>query len=284
MKLNDKQVKHKSFGTGIVVDSSDSYIEIEFPTGKKKFVFPDAFANYLTLVDEEVGDIVDEMVEEKAQELLEEEEKLNEERDLLLRERHIKREQEKITKNHKSHNSLQAVFWCSEEELDSVFEEWKVSTGLIKSGAKEGQPNRLSRLNGQSSCLITTREADVAEKDRRIQGIFMVKENFLGKLNEDGLISAHSEYKLRLTEEESEKMLFWNYYVNNRYPDKMTWNTGRYRYFDNIIAAQILRDVISLRDDSEERKFVEEYFDYFCKMNLIDPEKLPKPNGTLKQI
>lgn len=281
MNLINEQVEHESFGTGRIVKSDDSYIEIEFSTGNKKFVFPDAFAKHLKLADKNIENEVVKLLKVKKQELLEEEEKLNEERDLLLRERQIKREQERISKNHKSHDSLQAVFWCEPDELDEVFDDWQVSTGLIKSGAKEGEPNKLSRLNAQSVCLITTREPEMEEKDRRIEGLYMVRENFLGKLSEDGYIPAHSEYRLQLSDEESKKMMFWNYYVNNRYPDKMTWNTGRYRYFENIMVAQILRDIISLKKNPEEKHFVENFFEFFCKMNLIDMENLPKPNGTL---
>lgn len=284
MKLNNEQVEHKSFGIGKIVKSSESYVEIEFSSGNKKFVFPDAFAKHLTLVNEKVGSIVDEMVVEKKKELQEEEEKLNEERDQLVKERQFKREQEKISKNQKSHNSLQAVFWCQDDELEKVLTEWEVFTGLIKSGAKEGQPNRLARLNTQSACLITTRDSDVEEKERRIRGIYMVRENFLGKMAIDGYIPAHSEYKLRLTDEESKKMLFWTYYINNRFPDKITWNTGRYRYFENVMVAQILKDIINLREDTEDKEFVQSFFDYFCNINFIDGKNLPEPGGTLVEI
>lgn len=284
MKFKNEEVEHKIFGTGKIIKTSDSYVEIEFPVGIKKFLFPDAFAKHLTLLNKEKESIIDEMVEEKEKELQEEEEKQNEEIDLLIKERQIKREQERISKGQKSHNSLQAVFWVEEDELDKVFEEEKIFTGLIKSGAKKGQPNRLARLNNQSACLITSRDSDEEEKNRRIRAIYMVRENFLGKMASDGYIPAHSEYKLRLTDEESKEMLFWTYYVNNRYPDKTTWNTGRYRYFENVMVAQILKDIISLREDSEDKEFVEKFFDYFCNVNFIDGDNLSEPNGTLVRL
>lgn len=284
MNLKDEKVIHRSFGPGRVVRSSDSYIEIEFPSGKKKFVFPDVFATYLKLEDKDISRLVDEILEEKQKEQKEEKQQLKEEREIQLRKRQIKRQQDKISKSTKAHPSMQAVFWCDADEIDEVFDEWRVTTGLIKSGAKEGKPNRLARLSRQSACLITTREPDVAEKDRRIEGLYMVNETFIGKLSEDGYVPAHSEYRLRLSEEEIEKMLFWNYYVNNRYPDKMTWNTGRYRYFENIMMAQILKDIISLKEDSKDQEFVKGFFNYFCELNLIDVENLPEPNGALKRI
>ena len=284
MNLDNKKVKHKSFGTGKIIRSSESYIEIEFPSGNKKFVFPDAFAKFLTLEDDKASKKIHKLVKEKKQEIIEEEAQIIEDRDRLLRKREIKREQDKMLKSHKSHPSLQVVFWLQDDEFNKVFDEGRVFTGLIKSGAKEGQPNRLVRLNRKSTCLLTARDQDVEEKDRKILGIYMVKEDFMGKLNEDGYIPSHSDHIIRLSDKESEKMLFWNYYANERYPDKMTWNTGRYRYFENLIAGQILRDIVSIKDNPEEKKAAQSFFDYFCKMNLIDKDKLPEANGVLKRI
>lgn len=63
----------------------------------------------------------------------------------------------------------------------------------------------------------------------------------------------------------------------------MTWNTGKYRYFDNEWMAQILMDMVSLKRDTEERELTQSFFDHFCKMNQINKETLPEPNGALMQ-
>ncbi|NLJ76709.1 MAG: hypothetical protein GX325_05560 [Peptococcaceae bacterium] len=109
----------------------------------------------------------------------------------------------------------------------------------------------------------------------------MVNENFNARKCQDGFIPAHSEYRLRLSEQESEKMLFWNYYINKKYPHRMTWNTGRHRYLDNKWVAQILQDIVSLKRLPQEREHVQRFFKYFCRMNEIDMEKLPGPKGAL---
>ncbi len=137
-------------------------------------------------------------------------------------------------------------------------------TSLRQSGEHEGRPNRLVRLHQNSGCLITAREADVPEQERRILGVFMVEENFIGKLCEDGYIPAHSRFRLRLSEEESEKLRFWTYYRNKRYPPtNTTWNSGRHRYFDNIWMAQILRDIAALKKDAKEKKTAERFYRAF---------------------
>ena len=111
----------------------------------------------------------------------------------------------------------------------------------------------------------------------------MAPENFNGQSQEDGYIEAHPEHRLRLSEQESEKMLFWKYYKNKRFPDRMTWKSGRQRYFDNLWMAQILKDIVSLKKDPQEKKDAQLFLDYFCKSNHINVAQLPKPEGALIQ-
>lgn len=187
-------------------------------------------------------------------------------------------------KHHKLHPESQMVFWCDKEEYNSSFSEWKVFSGIIKSGNNKGKPNKPIRLYQNSAVLLTARDSSMSEKDRRILGVYMVNEDFVGKLCEDGYIPAHSKYRLQLTEQESDQLLFWEYYVNEKSPEKVTWNTGKYRYFDNSWMAQILLDIISLKSDPNERELAQEFFEHFCKMNQITEQELPKPNGAIMRI
>ncbi|MFW5649610.1 MAG: malate synthase [Candidatus Alkaliphilus sp. MAG34] len=281
--LIDKQVIHKIFGKGKVVKYRGSYIGIDFPSGNKKFVFPDAFGTYLTLTDQKLA----KMVQKKKKECEEEEQKLRELKALQSKKRQRLLAQERNIikrKTWKIHPQSQSVFWCKKQEQDSVFERWDVFTGVIKSGEKQGQPRRLARVNQNSACLLTARESDMPEKDRRILGVFMVDETFDNKSCTDGYIPAHSKHRLRLSEQESEKMLFWNYYFNKKYPHRMTWNTGRHRYFDNVWMAQILRDIVSLKENPEEQENAQQFFEYFCQMNRIKKEEIPEPKGALMRI
>lgn len=63
----------------------------------------------------------------------------------------------------------------------------------------------------------------------------------------------------------------------------MTWNAGKYRYFDNVWTAQILKDIIALKTAEDEIKVAESFLKYFCKMNAVDMDDIPEPNGALKQ-
>lgn len=79
-------------------------------------------------------------------------------------------------------------------------------------------------------------------------------------------------------------MLFWNYFINKRYPHRIVWNSGRQRYFDNEWMAQILQDILSLKEDPKEQEYVKLFLEYFCHINNINKAELAEPNGALMCI
>lgn len=281
MNLINKKVTHKVFGTGSIVKHNESSIEINFATESKLFVYPDVFGKHLKLHDIDdakslEGIIEEKEIERKADQWQKEEEKKRQRKNLLLRWEH-----EKLMKHHKLHPESQMVFWCDTEEQTSSIAEWKVSSGVIKNGNNKGKPNKPTRLHQNSAVLLTARDSGVSEKDRRILGVYMVHEDFIGKLCEDGEIPAHSKYRLALTKEESDQLVFWEYYVNKKSPEKVSWNSGKYRYFDNLWMAQMLRTIISLKTDPQEKELAQQFFKHYCKMNQITASELPEHNGTL---
>ncbi|MBU8756787.1 malate synthase [Priestia megaterium] len=284
MNLINKKVTHERFGMGNIVKYNDSSIEIHFASENKKFVFPDVFGKHLKLHDKSAAHSLEKIIQKKETERQEEEWKKEEEKKLQRKNQELRWGHEKLMKNHKLHPESQVVFWCDTEEQNSSFSEWKVFSGVIKSGNNKGKPTKPIRLHQNSAVLLTAIDSSMPEKDRRILGVYMVNEDFIGKLCEDGYIPAHSKYRLQLTEQESDQMLFWEYYVNGKFPEKMIWNTGKYRYFDNSWMAQMLLDIVSLKSDPKEREQAQQFFEHFCKMNLITAEELPKPNGALMRI
>lgn len=283
MYLVDKKVIHDTFGEGSVVNYNDNYIKIDFESGAKRFVFPDVFGKYMTLVDQKAVNLVKMKIQKREEEKKKEELRLRKERALERELQHIS-DQKKSMQSRKVHPKQQSVFWCEAGEEDKIFTEGRVFVGKVKSGKNKGQPRRLARVNWKSGCLLTRREPNMPEKDRRILGVFMAKEGFNGQTCRDGYIPAHPEYRLRLSEQESDKMLFWNYYMNKNFPTRITWNSGRQRYFDNIWMAQILRDIVSLKKKPGESESAQRFFEHFCKVNHINGDKLPKANGSLMQI
>lgn len=275
MNLINKKVTHKLFGTGSVIKHNDSSVEIHFASENKKFIFPDAFDKHLKLHDQADANLLHKIIETREMKQRDDEWKKEEELKLQRKNQELRLEHEKLMKSHKLHLESQMVFWCDTEEQHNAFLEWKVFSGVIKSGNNKGKPNKPSRLHQNSAVLLTALDAKMPEKDRRILGVYMVKEDFFGKLCEDGTVPAHSKYRLQLTEQESDQLLSWGYYVAEKSPKKMSWNTGKYRYFDNLWMAQILFEIVSLKSDPKEQELAQQFLQHFCKMNQISKEELP---------
>ncbi len=284
MDLTNKQVLHKCFGKGNIVDCDDSYMLINFKTGNKKFVYPDAFDGYLQLVEKKAADSVEKLLQLQRKERKIEEDKIEKEKAQVFEEQQRMERIKKLVKSHKIHDSSQLAFNCDAEELDNIFTDWNIFTGTIKSGVNKGKINKLIRAHQNSACLITSKDLGSPEKDRYIAGLYMVDEKFIGRLCEDGYIPAHTDYKIKLSEDEYKKMPFWKYYANSKYQNNITWNSGRYRYFDNIWMAQILKDLIELRSEEKEQDISQEFFDYFCFVNNIEEKNISKPDGPLMRL
>ena len=202
MNLIDKKVTHKQFGEGVIVLLTNFSVKVQFNKEEKMFMYPEGFSKYLTLHDKTEAKVIHEIlqvkeVEKKAAELLREQ-------DILKSRKKQKKqlEYEKLTNNHKLHPESQVVFWCDEEEQRSVFEKGEVFVGEIKNGVNKGQPVKVTRVHQNSAVLLTSKEPGIQEEDRLIRGVFMVKKGYIGKLSESGIIPAHSNYNIQLSEEE----------------------------------------------------------------------------------
>ena len=51
MCLENLEVMHKSFGSGVVVSQNGNYFTVKFSSCEKTFVYPDIFEKFLTLGD-----------------------------------------------------------------------------------------------------------------------------------------------------------------------------------------------------------------------------------------
>ena len=82
MNLINKKVTHKQFGTGDIVNQSETSIEIHFETENKKFVFPDVFGKHLTIHDEEDAKSLESIIQKKEDRRKQEELKKEEEKNM----------------------------------------------------------------------------------------------------------------------------------------------------------------------------------------------------------
>src|SRR5690625_241558 len=193
MDLLNKEITHKVFGEGDIVDQDESFITIEFDDDTKKFVYPDAFGEFITLKDRETAKSLKKIISKREREKEKLEKKLEKEREQQA----LEQQRREKLKNNKIHESSQIVFWLDEEEQENVFTDWQVSTGKIQSGKSKGEPNRPARLSLNSVGLLTVRTSDQPETERQIIGLYLVG----GMLSDEGMVSAHPEYRIELTDQ-----------------------------------------------------------------------------------
>ena len=257
MQLIGQPVKHITFGKGVVTDWSDRVITVCFNGGEKRFIYPDAFSDFLTLKNSDA--------QKKVQKLLNVRE---EEREAELKELQEIQEKKYMLQNLKFSPQSQAVFQIDAAQHDAVFSSWTVSTGCYLSGYSKGEPRVPERLKPNSMCLLTECGAEQPEHERRIVGAFMVAEDFLGSHCTDGMIPAHSTYRLQLPPEH--QPLFWPYVV--REPGKQRWGKTVFKHMSNRTGEKILFDLKELPLPEEAKSCAESFYRYYCKINRLQPQ------------
>lgn len=167
---------------------------------------------------------------------------------------------------------------CYESQM---LRDWRASAGVVQTGEDKGRPMRLLQVQRNSLAVLTSRDPYSRDDTRFIFAVFLVDDNYEGDHREAGYVSTTSDWKIALSPQEAHKVLFWNYYFCPNAPKKMVFGSGLHRYLTDIQAAQILRDIAEIRTDPRDQAFAKDFFEHFCKVNRIDRDNVPPPNGGL---
>ena len=177
-----------------------------------------------------------------------------------------------------SRSELENRFVCYES---TMLAEWKASAGVVQNGVDKGKPMKLRQVQSNSLCVLTTRLPKSTDDTRFIFAVFLVDESYEGDGREEGYVTNHSRWRIELTPDEAKKMLFWKYYVNKNAPEKIVFGSGLHRYLDDIQAAQILRDIVTVKENADDKKLAEDFFHHFCKVVGLDENDIPACAGAL---
>lgn len=254
MQVIGKTVEHKAFGQGKITNHSGNMVTVSFSKGDKKFIYPDAFVHFLTFKNQsaqnEINTICDKLREEEnAQKRALQEKQERRQRLLFL----------KITP------TSQAAFNIDPNELNEIFSSGSVSTGCYLSGHSKGEPRIPSKLRPNSACLLTGRIPNTLEKERRILGAVMVKDDFFGDLCKNGVVEFHNQYKIHLNPNSS--MRYWDYFDGSEPLPR--WGNTVFKYFANSTMQQILLDMKKTSRDTEEEMAIHTFYQYFCDINHL---------------
>lgn len=160
---------------------------------------------------------------------------------------------------------------------------WHCGSGGYQHGLKAGTGIKMQQVQRGSLAVLTTRLPHAKEEQRIIFGVYIVDESYGGDSTQEGFARCTSEWHIELKPREAAKLLFWNYYYCPKAPAKTVFGCGLFRYLDGDQALQILRDIIAVREDPQDRAFAEAFFDRFCELNGIDSPTVPPANGALKR-
>lgn len=201
MKLVGMTVSHKKYGIGKIIRITDNKMDVDFEFSIKTFLYPDSFEKHLVIKDNEMQECIDKKLQE-----------LNEIK-REYKEQQLKREQAiDYARKTKKNVNTQAVFALNDNCIEDILNDWTIFTGNNLSGKLKGQPRIPKNMNMSSACVLTAKSMEESEKERQIIGMFMVIEDFIGEECEDGIIQAHQKYRITWSEE-YEKLLFWNYFL-----------------------------------------------------------------------
>lgn len=287
MDLINKKVIHEVFGEGKILEKNDDYLKIQFGDEEKTFLFPNAFESFLKFKSAKDAERLLPNIKKKFLIRQKEEEEHQEQ---VYKERMIRIEEYRAERDSKS-NSKSKSRRSVQETSNIAFrlsygdgvEEWKAYAGLVLRGDNQGKPKTIGRALKNTLCILTACDEDASEDSRYIYGVFLVDEVFKGDKNQEGYVGADDKYRIKLSKEEANKILFWNYYANATNPQRILWNSGLFRYFHNTQAAQILKAIAELKKGTEDEELAKDFYEQFCSINRINSDLLEEPKGALKQ-
>ena len=120
-------------------------------------------------------------------------------------------------------------------------------------------------MKPNSACLLTTIPPQGQESDRRIEGFFMVRNDFLGNQCHDGRIKAHETYRIALPSDL--RPSYWDYFQHGEsFPH---WGRVTFKYFSTDIMHTILHDAAQKLTGTAQQETAEAFLEYFREMNRL---------------
>ncbi|HHT53688.1 MAG TPA: hypothetical protein GX011_01975 [Clostridiales bacterium] len=262
MNLINKTVRHRILGEGTITDIQDRVVFIRFGEELKKFAFPDAFSKHLNLEDKKCKTYVDNLLAE-----------YNKEAELLRKKEQQEIEKRRLHAKLPLNDNSQAAFGFIYNDRQKVLQDWTVTTGTYLSGSNFGKPRVASDIYPNTACILTCLDKGEPEENRYIWGLFMVQDDFVGSECTDGIIPAHPDYRLELSDERKDRFLFWRYFEPPVAGKKPSWGSKEFRYVSNWKTAHLLLDIYSVAQEPE-KQLSRDFFEYFCRLNKFNSEVL----------
>lgn len=170
---------------------------------------------------------------------------------------------------------------CYESQMLST---WSAFAGVVQSGKRKGQPMTLRNVTPNSLAVLTTKKPEHGDEARFIFAVYIIDESYEGENRAKGHVVGHKRYRMTFTEKESESLLFWHYYFNEKSPENIKFGSGLHRYWSNMQSAQLLKDIIKVKKGTEDEALAKKMFLYYCRTHEMHEEMIDAPEGGLIRI
>lgn len=245
MNIIGKSVKHITFGEGVIVNQYDDKIEIDFGSNIKSFLYPAAFEKFVRMVDKNAERAINKELEQ----LKEAKKKVEQEKQILL--------YRVATKT--SHG----VFDLREEELSQFLSSGEISISREKT--KKTNTMNPQGLNMDSACILTMKENGMKESERKIVGICMVRDDFIGEYFINDILPTLEKYRIMLTK--SEPIYFWNMFPKEK--RKENWGSKKMKCVSTTIVESILSRIFVMVEEDELKTQLIAFEEYFSERNVV---------------
>ncbi len=250
MNIVGKSIMHIRFGKGIIVNQYDNKMEVDFGSCVKCFLYPAAFENFFKTLDAETEKFINKELE-------------------IFNKIKKKSEYEKEVMNYKlafkNRQGFHGIFDVREEELSFSGDSWKISTSSNNKKDANGEIIIPKKLNMNSVCILTMKEKGKKESERKVIGLFMTEDDFIGMNCLSGIITAHEKYRILL--DCDEPIYFWNFFSEDK--RLKSWGSRKMKYLSTVVVEQILNRIFAMDTDDDLKEEMIEFNRYFSEINYI---------------
>ena len=160
--------------------------------------------------------------------------------------------------------NISGAFVCYEARM---LLDWKAEAGedVDDNGVHKGR--RISNASTNSLAVLTTTLPSRSAKERIIFGVFITGIVDEGDDFNTGYVKVQGDYRIELTPNEAKQLKFENYYKNS--DGGTRWGQGLYRYLKDSVCVQILKDIVDIKQDINEKEHAKRVLEYYCRIKGI---------------
>ena len=161
-------------------------------------------------------------------------------------------------------------FICYESRL---LRDWVASAGRHQSEKRNDKPIKMTNARVNRLCVLTTKQANELEVERKIFAAFVISEVEAGDDKVEGNVHAHPRFRIDLTPEEAEQVHFWNFHKNKSKPEIPFWGSGLLRYLTDAQSINILKGMMEAAVDPAKKAHILEVLEYYCRVTAAAASK-----------